>query len=137
MKIAVPSTGENLNSMISPRFGRAPGYLVIDSESKETKFIPNPAAGADRGAGVAAAQIIADQGVKAVVACFVGPNAFSALTAAGITVYQAGDNISVDQATDEFKAGQLNEFSSASRPGGGMGPGQNIGGRGRGRGRRR
>lgn len=135
MRIAIPVMGKDLDSLLDPRFGRAQGYLIIDVEKEDHQFIPNPAAGSPRGAGVAAAQIIANQKVEAVVAGFIGPNAFQALDSAGIAVYQASAALSARKIVEKLKAGQLSQISAPTGPpkGRGFGLGQRMGPPGRGR----
>lgn len=43
MRIACPvSTDEGVGSRMHEHFGSAPGFVVIDSVSMETTYIPNP-----------------------------------------------------------------------------------------------
>ena len=37
MKVVVTSTGEGLNSQVDPRFGRAAMFVMIDTETGETR----------------------------------------------------------------------------------------------------
>ena len=39
MKIAVTSTGQNLDATVDPRFGRAAYILIVDAESLNYEFI--------------------------------------------------------------------------------------------------
>ncbi|MEW5933713.1 MAG: NifB/NifX family molybdenum-iron cluster-binding protein [Bacillota bacterium] len=89
MKVAVAAQGETLDSPVDMRFGRAPFFLVVDSETLDYEVIANPAVQAPGGAGIQTAQLLARSGVGAVVAGNVGPNAMSALRAAGVEVYAA------------------------------------------------
>jgi predicted Fe-Mo cluster-binding NifX family protein len=41
MKIAITSTGKTLESTTDPRFGHCAYFVVFDSKSKTTEFIPN------------------------------------------------------------------------------------------------
>src|SRR4030042_581334 len=86
MKICVSATANNLEAQLDPRFGRCLYLVIVDSETMQFEAIPNTAAGATGGAGIQAAQTIANKGVKVVVTGNVGPNAFGALTAAGIEI---------------------------------------------------
>ncbi|GAH72555.1 unnamed protein product [marine sediment metagenome] len=58
MKVCICATGPNLDSQVSPVFGRCPYFLIVDSKTEEFKAIPNPALQAGRGAGVGASQIV-------------------------------------------------------------------------------
>lgn len=68
MKVAITSTGKNVESLMDPRFGRCAYFAIYDRETKEVNFIENPNKEASGGAGPAALNLIAAQGVKQVVA---------------------------------------------------------------------
>lgn len=106
MKIAVCSQGEGLGALVDDRFGRC-GYLVlIDTESGEFESARNLALASAHGAGVASVQFLSSKGVEAVLARNVGPNAYSALQAAGISVY-AVEGKTVGEVLDGFRKGGL------------------------------
>jgi predicted Fe-Mo cluster-binding NifX family protein len=67
MKIAITSTGNSPDSMVDSRFGRCSYFVVYDTESHSTEFIPNPNKDNIEGAGPASVQLIAARGVKKVV----------------------------------------------------------------------
>ena len=58
-KIAVAADGKKLNSYVSPLFGRAKYFLIVDPNTGEYKAIRNPFRNLDGAAGVRAAQMIA------------------------------------------------------------------------------
>jgi predicted Fe-Mo cluster-binding NifX family protein len=68
MKIAITSTGNTLESKIDERFGRCAFFVIYDTESKATEFIPNPHKDAESGAGPAAVQLVASRGAGKIVA---------------------------------------------------------------------
>jgi len=144
MRVAVCSSGDTLDSQLDPRFGRCPFFVLVDTETFEASAIENPGVVMAQGAGIQAAQLISSQGVSAIIAGNLGPNAHQALAAAGIKVYAcAGET--VRYAVDLFNAGSLTEISaptvaahSGMNPAPGQGPGMGMGGgmgRGRGMGR--
>jgi predicted Fe-Mo cluster-binding NifX family protein len=104
MKLCITSTGNDLNSKIDQRFGRCKNFLFVDIDTLETEAVPNPAAIAGGGAGTKAAQLVADKSVEAVLTGNVGPNAYTALEAAGIKIYAGVHGICQD-AFDAFKQG--------------------------------
>jgi predicted Fe-Mo cluster-binding NifX family protein len=131
MKLCVSSTGKDKDSRVDTSFGRAPFFLIIDMESMGVKALENSAAAAGHGAGIAAAQIVSAIGVDAVLSGYVGPNAFSALQASGIKIFEgATENDTVQEAIDKFTRGKCREKTAPT-----MGPGSSRGkGRGMGRG---
>jgi predicted Fe-Mo cluster-binding NifX family protein len=86
MKIAISSTSNNLEGQLDPRFGRCEYLLIVDSENMQFEAILNAASYSGGGAGIQAAQLMANKGVKTVITGNVGPNAFKALSAAGIEI---------------------------------------------------
>ena len=68
MKIAITSEGDNLSAQIDSRFGRCVFFAIYDTDTKQTEFIANPGKDASGGAGPAAVQFIAKQGVSKIVA---------------------------------------------------------------------
>jgi len=87
MKIAVTSTGIDLDSQVDPRFGRASYILVVDSESFDYEVLDNKEnVNALKGAGIQAAKAINDKGAEVLLTGFCGPNAFKALSAGNIGV---------------------------------------------------
>ena len=113
MKVCISSTGKDLSAPIDPRFGRAQLFLFVDTETMEYECVENPAITAGGGAGTKAAQLVSDKGAQAVLTGNVGPNAFSALSAAGVSIY-AGMTGTAQQAVEKFKTGQVLPVSGPS-----------------------
>lgn len=87
MKIAVSSEGPGLESMVDPRFGRAAGFVLVDSETMDNTYLDNGASQVlAQGAGIETAQRVAEAGAEVVLSGYVGPKAFEALKAADIQI---------------------------------------------------
>ena len=87
MKIAVTSTGTDLDSQVDPRFGRASYVLIVDSETFSFEVIDNKEnVNALKGAGIQAASMLSDKGAEVLLTGFCGPNALKVLKAAKIGV---------------------------------------------------
>lgn len=147
MKIAVSASGNTIDAAMDPRFGRCAYFVVVDSETSEFQAIENTGATQGSGAGISAAQAVGASDAEAVVAGNFGPNAFGALSAAGIAVYQfAGGTVRdaveavidgtaqpVGDATVGDKAGLKGDFQTPptqqaqSMPGMGAGAGMGRG----------
>lgn len=106
MKVCITSTGRDLDAKMDPRFGRCQLFLFVDTETKDTEAIENPAAMSGGGAGTKAAQLVAEQGVQAVLTGNVGPNAYAALEAAGIKIFTGLSGVCRD-ALDVFNQGNV------------------------------
>ena len=113
MKIAFSTSGNDLNAPLDTRFGRAAKFLIFDTESQSVALVDNTQnLTAAQGAGIQSAQNIARLGVSALVSGHCGPKAFRVLQAAGIKIYNSSA-ATVQEALDLFRAGKLNEASSA------------------------
>lgn len=140
MKIAISATNERLDAQIDPRFGRCPYFVIVETETMKIEAIPNLSQNVPSGAGIQAAQTVASKGAKVVLTGNIGPNAFQALSSAGINVV-TGVFGTVKEAVERFKSGQLQGTTAPSTAMGfvvGRGYGMGMGrGGGRGLGFRR
>ncbi len=87
MKIAVSSSGKDLDSAIDPRFGRCSYFLVVATEDMSFEVINNESNSLGGGAGIQSAQLVSSIGADAVITGNCGPNAVKTLTAAGIKIF--------------------------------------------------
>jgi len=134
MKIAVSSSGKDLNAQLDPRFGRCRYFLIIETDTMKFEVFDNENAALGGGAGIQSAQLIAAKGAKALITGHCGPNAMQTMSAAGVQVYvgQAG---TIQSIVDKFNNGQLtttteaNASAHAGMGGKGMGRGRGMGGR--------
>ena len=83
MKIAVSSSGNNLESKIDPRFGRCAYFVIVETENMDFEVFDNESIALGGGAGIQAAQFVASKGAKVILTGNVGPNAVKTLSAAG------------------------------------------------------
>ena len=113
MKIAVSVAGQTLDDQVDPRFGRCQDFLIVDTDTMEFEVVANTAATQGGGAGIAAAQMIADKGVEAVLTGNCGPNAFEVLEKAGINVF-TGVAGTIKGAVESYKSGKLQASASAN-----------------------
>jgi predicted Fe-Mo cluster-binding NifX family protein len=117
MKIAVTAAGNDLDAAVDPRFGRAPYFVIVETDDMSFEALANEAADASGGAGPAAAQAVADGGAQAVVTGNCGPNAHRTLEAAGIKVY-VGAGGTVREAVERYLAGGYEETAGPNVRGG-------------------
>ena len=88
MKIAIPVDEKNMESNVCASFGRAPYFLIYDTETKESVFIDNSAATSTGGAGIKAAQMIVDNKVDALLTPRCGQNAADVIKSADIKIFK-------------------------------------------------
>jgi predicted Fe-Mo cluster-binding NifX family protein len=114
MKIAITTSGQDLQAPVDPRFGRAKSFLLHDTESGEWSVLDNAQnLAAAQGAGIQAAAAVVNAGAQAVLTGNCGPKAFATLTAAKVQVY-TGLSGSVQEAIEAFQAGRLQAATEAS-----------------------
>ena len=117
MKIAVTSTGQDLDSPVDPRFGRAAYILIVDTDSMDVEALDNAEnVNALKGAGIQAATMINDKHADVLLTGYCGPNAFKTLAAANIKV--AGDvSGTVREAVQAFSTGNVTFVSEPNAQG--------------------
>ena len=120
-RIAVTAEGPTLDDRVDPRFGRAGGFTIVDPETMEVvAYVDNGGSQAlAQGAGIQAAENVANAGASVLLTGYVGPKAFTALQAAGIRIGQDVDDLTVRQAVEKFKAGQVTMADSPNAQAGG------------------
>lgn len=115
MKVVISSTGETLDSAVSPVFGRCAYFLLVDTETMLAQPFENPAQSASGGAGIQAAQFVIELGAQAVITGNVGPNAMQVFQAARVPVYPVSAG-TVAAAAQALKDGQLLPAGGATAP---------------------
>ena len=108
MKIAISAEGPTTQDIVDPRFGRAAGFVIYDTETKTLEYIDNGAAqAAAQGAGLMAVETVVEAGAKVVLSGYIGPKALEALQAVGLGTVQDMDNRTVGNVIADFEAGNL------------------------------
>jgi predicted Fe-Mo cluster-binding NifX family protein len=108
MILFISAQGKTPEDRPSERFGRCLWFIRYDTETDRWQAFENPAASQGHGAGVAAAQLLIDNGCEAAVSGRFGPNAHQALFAAGIDLRTfKGEDRQVRGLIADWKAGKL------------------------------
>jgi predicted Fe-Mo cluster-binding NifX family protein len=148
MKIAVSSSGMDLDSLIDPRFGRCAYFLMVETDDMSFEVFDNQSTASGGGAGIQSAQFISSKGAQAVITGNCGPNAVKTLAAGGIEMFLGNTGI-VRVVLQKYKNRELTSTNMANvseysglgdqtSSGRGMGMGGQRGmGRGRGMGGQR
>ena len=89
MKVIVPANEPKIQGGLCASFGRAPYFIVLDTESEDVKVIENPGASSSGGAGIKAAQVVADEKVEVLLVPRIGKNAWDVLDAAHVKIYKS------------------------------------------------
>ena len=106
MKIAIPLNENKKDVCVS--FGRAPYFLFAENGKEE--ILDNPAAQAEGGAGIKAAQFVVDQGADTLITVRCGENAAQVFQAAEIKIYQS-QGTGAKENLQALQAGKLAELT--------------------------
>lgn len=110
MKVAITASADSLQADMDDRFGRCPFFCIVDTEkSEEVVFVGNQGAKQGHGAGIKAAQQIADAKVGSVITGNVGPNALAVLKQFEIAVFQFCG--SIEEAIAAYVKGELGQLN--------------------------
>ncbi|MBU0979905.1 MAG: hypothetical protein KJ709_03800 [Nanoarchaeota archaeon] len=116
MKIVISADGKTVESSVDQRFGRCKYFLVVEVHNGETTLveaIENSGASHGHGAGVKAAQLVADLKPDKVMTGNLGPNAESILKELEIPVLRASGP--VKEAIIDMLGSGLEHISSATK----------------------
>lgn len=103
MKICVSAMSGSMDARVSERFGRAPYFVIVESD--DMSFVPvlNAAESMQGGAGPEAVRQAAAKGAQVVLTGELGPNAKTAIEAAGIKgITGVSGTKTVRQAVEEY-----------------------------------
>ena len=112
MKIAISSTGKKLTDNVSEVFARCPYFIIAEIKNRKiekTEIIKNENTNQMSGAGISAAQLMAEKDVNAVITKNVGPRALDVLNQFNIGIYYGDGRIK--KVLQEFIDGKLEKMS--------------------------
>jgi len=90
MKVAISSNGKDLESEVSEVFARCPYFVIVEIENgkiKKFEALKNESENQMAGAGISAAQLMAEKDIVAVITKNIGPRAFDVLKQFNIEIY--------------------------------------------------
>ncbi len=107
MKVCITAQGATPEAKVEERFGRAPFFILMDSETGSFEAVANPFAEGAGGVGPKAAQVIIDKKAGTLISGMLGGNAKAVLDAAGIVQYTYRSAGTVQEAFEAFKNNTL------------------------------
>ena len=114
MKLAITSTGKELDSNLDPRFGRAAYFIMVDPKTMAFEVVENSQnLNLSWGAGIQASKTIVDNHVDVLITGNCGPKAFMVLERAGIKIV-TGASGTITENIDKFKKGELQPSASSN-----------------------
>jgi len=102
MKIAIPSTGETLTSLISETLGRAPFLIFYDSSTGEYNSIENPGFQIQDGSGLKASEIIVKKNADVLLTREIGRKSYSVLMKEHIKIQMLNSSGTVKSAINKY-----------------------------------
>jgi len=115
-KVCVTSAGASAQDAVDPRFGRCAYFMISDGPRTNLKAVENTARALGNGAGIQAAQMLANMGITIVLTGDLGPNAFRVLRATGIRTFRTHGG-TVQQAVADYFEAKLTEIDGPTGPG--------------------
>lgn len=109
MKILLATESDSLKSKIAKRFGKAPYYLIYDSETKKTETRINPGHDDNHSALID----LVNEGVLHFIVGNTGPNAFDVLNNLGAKLYLAR-NFTAEEALHAFLNNEIEPLTKAT-----------------------
>ncbi|MFH1932475.1 MAG: NifB/NifX family molybdenum-iron cluster-binding protein [Pseudomonadota bacterium] len=113
MKVAVSSSGRDLDAQIDPRFGRCAYFIIVETDDMSFEVFDNENIALGGGAGIQSGQFVASKGAKTIITGNAGPNAVRTLSAAGVEVI-VGQEGTVRKAIEDFKKRKLKSTTEAN-----------------------
>lgn len=114
IKVAIPATGDTVDSEVDSRFGRCANFIIMDTDTLEYYTVENTGRKAEEGAGIQAAQFLANEGVEAIIGLNIGPNAILSLNYLNTAIYSGSGKIS--DVMNQFIQGKLKKINAATVP---------------------
>lgn len=112
MRIAVPANEDKKTVCIS--YGRAPFFMIEDTEKGSREFEINPGAEAEGGAGIKAAQKLLDLEADVLLTPRCGENAVEVLRQGKVEIYKTtSDNL--DDEIAKYKNGELETLTEVHK----------------------
>ncbi len=89
MILLLPTNDKKIEDGICPSFGRAPYFMLFNTETKQVEFVGNPGAESAGGAGIIAGQAVIDLKADMVLVPRLGKNSADVIKKAEIEIYKS------------------------------------------------
>lgn len=107
MKIALTSTGPDLDADLDPRFGRAAYFVIVDPDTLAFETVANQQSiDLPQGAGIQAGKTVVDRRVSVLITGNCGPKAYNVLNSGGVAVI-TGAAGTLKDVLEQYRKGQL------------------------------
>ena len=116
MKLAIALKENDYNSFVDERFGRAPFFIIIDSDTKEFEIIENEAKDEATGAGLKAVKNLLKYEIDIIIAGEIGPKAGELIYDLEIPTFKFKDLEKVDEIVKAFNKNTLEKYDLSPKP---------------------
>ena len=116
MKLAIALKENDYNSSVDERFGRAPFFIIIDSDTKEFEIIENEAKDEATGAGLKAVKNLLKYQIDVIIAGEIGPKAGELIYDFEIPTFKFKDLEKVDKILEAFNKNALEKYDLSPKP---------------------
>lgn len=116
MKLAIALKENDYNSSVDERFGRAPFFIIIDSDTKEFEIIENEAKDEATGAGLKAVKNLLKYEIDTIIAGEIGPKAGELIYNLEIPTFKFKDLEKVDEIVNAFNENTLEKYDLSPKP---------------------
>lgn len=116
MKLAIALKENDYNSSVDERFGRAPFFIIIDSDTKEFEIIENEAKDEATGAGLKAIKNLLKYEIDIIIAGEIGPKAGELIYGLEIPTFKFKDLEKVDEIVEAFNENTLEKYDLSPKP---------------------
>lgn len=116
MKLAIALKENDYNSSVDERFGRAPFFIIIDSDTKEFEIIENEAKDEATGAGLKAVKNLLKHEIDVIIAGEIGPKAGELIYDLEIPTFKFKDLEKVDEIVNAFNENTLEKYDLSPKP---------------------
>ena len=107
MKIAVGTTGDNLDAWVGSELGWCPRFVIVDTDSMSYFVISQPALESYKEASLAAIRALAQYDVSAVIVATAQPQCRHVMNELGVDVIEGVEGLTVRQAIARFLSAAL------------------------------
>ena len=116
MKLAIALKENDYNSFVDERFGRAPFFIIIDSDTKEFEITENEAKDEATGAGLKAVKNLLKHEIDVIIAGEIGPKAGELIYDLEIPTFKFKDLEKVDEIVNAFNENTLEKYDLSPKP---------------------
>lgn len=116
MKIAIALEEGKIDSKVDRRVGRAPYFLIIDSDTNEYEIIENEAKDEVTGAGLKVIKNLVALDIDELIAGEVGPKAQVLIEEFELPVYKLGELEKVEDVLKAYREKTLEKFDFKNKP---------------------